>query len=141
MSWHIICIKCDKGCVSDLLLRGICRLKALVCPPDIVATAGGSTGTGPGVTLVGNVGPEPAVASTQELHGEGKAGKEPWLRAHFWVEKRKAVFFPSAFHPDGSGKSQENLGLSCRGQASLAALLPVTQKPPSRGCQTSLRRA
>lgn len=139
MSWHIIYIKCDKGCVSDLLSRAICRLKALVCPPHIVATAGGSTGTSPGVTLVGNVGPESAAAPTRELDGEGKAGKEPWLGAHYWVEKGKAGFFfyQSAFHPDGSGKSQENLRLSCRGQASLTAQRPVTQKPPSRGCQTS----
>lgn len=48
MSWHIIYTKCDKGCVSDLLSRTVCRLKALVCLPQIMAMAGGGTTVGLG---------------------------------------------------------------------------------------------
>lgn len=100
MSWHIICIKCDKGCVGDLLLHAICRLKALICPSDIIAVLGGSTETSPRVTLVGNMSPEASAALAQELRGDRKAVKDSFLGAHSWVKRKintRALFSHQLF--------------------------------------------
>lgn len=86
MSWHIIYTKCDKGCVSDVLSHTVCRLKALVCLPQIMAMAGGGTLLAWGHTG-GKRGPR---ALTWEPHREGMKQKEPWLGVCSWVEKMKA---------------------------------------------------
>lgn len=137
MCWHIIYIKCDKGCVSVLLSCSICRLKTFVCPPDIIATAGSSSGASPGVTggkcgLRAHRRSNPGAAWRRD----GRDGA--LARGSLLGGRKESHFFPHPFsHPDGSGKSQEYLGLSCRGQASLAAQLPAAQEPPSRGCRAS----
>lgn len=45
-------------------------------------------------------------------------------------EKQKKQVFPSAFHTESSRKTQENPGVSCRGQASLTVQLPASHKWP-----------